>query len=653
MQRSALFALILCWLVLPACNGAASLSEVEASPAASHSGPSLEAAVAELEALAPPAGTDSELFAKLKQQLKDVLIDLHGRGKVTAAPPQDPRSQSALSWDYYTRTLSWDYYNTGDYNQDGFVTVNDLTPVGVHFDKDTDSPDWEAASMADGNFDGMITVSDITPIGQAFGCSVTSYNVYVSADAEDYPTDATEDNGSADLLGTVQFIDGETASGVRMRFSYEVEEYQAGDSFWVRPSDGTAEGIASDQVALAPALEPAFTFENPGEFGGINDIALLGEYAAAVIHEADSWDDGRLLFAHATNTEATEWTTPMELSATNNPGSFASMAVIGGNPAIAYQCFTGSLQELWYVRAEDTVGDSWGSPVLVDDGAGTGHCPALLEADGRPAIAFHQDDGADKRVMYIRAEDELGTTWLDDPDEVVPPTESVNTGYVLSAALIDDRPAIAYTVVGADDAALGFISAQDAAGTAWNSPVQLDSFETALIDFTMSLVDAGGVPGLAYHLDYYTGEADNAAYYTHGNDASGTTWSDPVEYNPAKATASVSRNTCDEEPENETKAIVMSTVDNDDGTKTHYSAEYHQWLNTGSVIINRGQLDASGMLDKRTSEFVSVTGVSGAVYLCGLKMKAFKSGNYHCVVLAITYRDSNNVEHSKIFRTEQ
>lgn len=77
-------------------------------------------------------------------------------------------------------TLSWSERHTGDYNLDGLVSANDLTPIGFWYQRQVDELDEDYAriEVVDGNEDGFITMNDITQIGQNFGSHLAGYNVY-------------------------------------------------------------------------------------------------------------------------------------------------------------------------------------------------------------------------------------------------------------------------------------------------------------------------------------------------------------------------------------------------------------------------------------------------------------------------------------------
>ena len=220
------------------------LLAVTGEPPAGHSESPLVEELSLLEALPAPAGTDEAVFAALKAELARVL-SAQGVERFVSAPPLAESSQAPLSWDDGTSTLSWGYYSTGDYNQDSLVSINDITPLGQNYGAEVLGDASSALAVIDGNGDGLITINDITQIGQNYQARVTAYNVYASSLLSDYPGDATSGNGGATQLGVVPFSEGSPPTGERRLFSFVVSDPQPGTYFWVRPTDGTAEGTPS------------------------------------------------------------------------------------------------------------------------------------------------------------------------------------------------------------------------------------------------------------------------------------------------------------------------------------------------------------------------------------------------------------------------
>lgn len=174
---------------------------------------------------------------------------------VSAAPDLDA-AQTVLSWDGGAGDLTWYYAHPGDYNQDGLVTVNDITPLGVNFNTAGPFDMATSLSVVDGNGDGLITVSDITPIGQNFNKSVERYQAYHSDSLDDYPAANTAPNGAgATLLGTVQLVNNPLLANKRRLFSLHLSNPPASGYGWVRP-------LGSEHDPGTPST--LISFGNPG-----------------------------------------------------------------------------------------------------------------------------------------------------------------------------------------------------------------------------------------------------------------------------------------------------------------------------------------------------------------------------------------------------
>ncbi|MBN2081806.1 PKD domain-containing protein [bacterium] len=180
--------------------------------------------------------------------------------------PEHELSRTTLTGDD-ANNLRWRYFSRGDYNLDKLVYVSDLTPLGQNYQASGPWDENSALHGVDGNADGMITVNDITPIGQNFNVMVNGYNIYQSTDQEDYPQEAAGANGAgAGLVGSIVFEDRTVIEDERPEFVYNVAAPVTGAVYWVRPTDGTDDGIASNIYAFG-----GVTFsvdEEPGEGDG-------------------------------------------------------------------------------------------------------------------------------------------------------------------------------------------------------------------------------------------------------------------------------------------------------------------------------------------------------------------------------------------------
>ncbi|MBN2081349.1 PKD domain-containing protein [bacterium] len=225
-----------------------------------------------------------------------------------SAPPASAASQTLL-----TKTgslLQWYYYNVGDYNQDGLVSVHDLTPLGVHFEEQSAGfpapfPIGTVQSAIDGNGDGYITIHDITPIGANFDNSVLGgYHIYESATLDDYPADPA-DFGSVPTiaeLDTIAFnLCQGTASADRLCFEANITTSLVDGYYWVRPTDGTNDGTPSNlagggttaavqfDVASTPTLGAGSQADPYAVDGGsVIDFELIDPNTASPIPATDT-----------------------------------------------------------------------------------------------------------------------------------------------------------------------------------------------------------------------------------------------------------------------------------------------------------------------------------------------------------------------------
>lgn len=269
LPRLLLFMLMLVVGGCSAGHGPADVAHSAAPPADQAVG----AVLAGLDAQAVPAGVDAGLYAELKAGLKRELA-AKGVAELTPGPPADDASQAPLSWNEATATLSWYYFSSGDYDQNGEVSVSDLTPLGVHFGKraaaetrsviDQLAGGPQAApfgltaieAVVDGDANGEIGITDITPVGQYFYRRVTSYRVYAGTEGADYPA-SNEAESTLAPLAELEFgaAQGSTGAG-RLAFSYAVPNPQDGVSYWVRPVYGDREGTPSNVVGAGLNYAP-------------------------------------------------------------------------------------------------------------------------------------------------------------------------------------------------------------------------------------------------------------------------------------------------------------------------------------------------------------------------------------------------------------
>ena len=180
-------------------------------------------------------------------------------GRIAAAAPASSASAARLAFNPLNSSLTWHYSSTGDYDQNGEVNISDLTPLGVHFGESSGGgtfPYAGALSVVDGDGNGEINITDITPIGANFGARVTAYNVYAETSADEYPAGNTAPSTAAPV-GSLERSAATGEAGVdRLGFSFELSEpHDPAAVYWVRPSDGSAEGTPSNMAGPGAPIE--------------------------------------------------------------------------------------------------------------------------------------------------------------------------------------------------------------------------------------------------------------------------------------------------------------------------------------------------------------------------------------------------------------
>lgn len=143
----------------------------------------LEATLADLDALAAPAGVDPSVFAQIKSMFREALTARGVSKLVSAAPTGTANSVDDMTLTDNgdgTSTLTWGYKNIGDYDQNSEVNLGDLVPIAVYFKETSTGPNWSTASVADGDGNGEVNLGDIVPIAANFLSTVAGYYVYES-----------------------------------------------------------------------------------------------------------------------------------------------------------------------------------------------------------------------------------------------------------------------------------------------------------------------------------------------------------------------------------------------------------------------------------------------------------------------------------------
>jgi len=175
--------------------------------------------------------------------------------------------------------LSWTERQPGDYNQDGLVSVNDLTALGQHFGakveyvdpaecdgvacwpqgdpEDGGAENWRLARI-DGNGDGQVYLSDITTIAQHWGEQLDGYRLYhrppgeAEFQLESNPLDAQ----SPLTVGRGQAITGGPDAPVRYRLKLNLPPEGGEHEFYVAACGAGGGGEGPPSPMLLPEFDP-------------------------------------------------------------------------------------------------------------------------------------------------------------------------------------------------------------------------------------------------------------------------------------------------------------------------------------------------------------------------------------------------------------
>ncbi len=243
----------------------------------------LDATLAELEALSPPIGVSAPVFKEIKSALADALR-FRSVSKFISKPPAGEQNRvddlTPIEDGAGGYILMWHYRNLGDYNQDGSVGVADITPLAIFYNSAAPDPN-SLQGVIDGDNSRDINVADVTPIAMSFSTDCAGYLVQASPNM-DGPWTSLGDfvpltSGSGEGRRVFQFSLPLTASGYAR----------------VVPVDGSSQpGIESNVVAITAVSEfPVIIAVTPQE-GVTGEDVTFNVAATGTPPLAYDWDFG-------------------------------------------------------------------------------------------------------------------------------------------------------------------------------------------------------------------------------------------------------------------------------------------------------------------------------------------------------------------------
>ncbi len=205
------------------------------------------------------------------------------------------------------------------------------------------------------------------------------------------------------------------------------------------------------------------TVDSDGDVGQWASLTVVENRPAIAYYDNTNHE---LKYVRANDATGSSWGTPLTVDSAADVGESACLAVVDGCPAIAY--FDQTYDDLKYVRANDATGSSWGTPLTVDTSGAVGWQPSLVVVDGRPAISYAASY-PNWHLKYVRASDTTGSSW---PTPITVDSAG-DVGLWDSLAVVAGRPAISYYDESNDE--LKYVRADDITGSSWGTPLIVDS----------------------------------------------------------------------------------------------------------------------------------------------------------------------------------
>ena len=160
-------------------------------------------------------------------------------------------ARPVLAFDPLASELFWLASNPGDYDQNGLVSISDLTPLGINFGASGPFDEFSAQWVVDGDGNSEINISDISPIGANFGNQVSEYQVFSATDLADFPASNGAAPGNETQEGSVA-VSGGTGNPASDRIEYSLAiTPDPLRRYWVRAFDGSSHGTPSDPLDAA------------------------------------------------------------------------------------------------------------------------------------------------------------------------------------------------------------------------------------------------------------------------------------------------------------------------------------------------------------------------------------------------------------------
>jgi hypothetical protein len=200
-----------------------------------------------------------------------------------------------------------------------------------------------------------------------------------------------------------------------------------------------------------------------------------------------------LAYVYALDDTGSTWSAPVTLESFGINNAALSIALVGGNPAVAY--YHSGLKDPLYVHATNALGSAWAGPQVIDNAAADdGQRISLADIAGDPAVAYASSDG---NIYYCRAQNVDGTSW----NAPVAVTGVSAEQSPLALAMVDGYPSIAFVSNQPGVTCLFYDTSDSVDGINWlNAPALVDT-STVNGLYAPAMIEYNNLPYITYNKD--------------------------------------------------------------------------------------------------------------------------------------------------------
>jgi Secretion system C-terminal sorting domain len=250
-------------------------------------------------------------------------------------------------------------------------------------------------------------------------------------------------------------------------------------------------------------------------YGGYDDFKLIETNGNPSLCYIFSYPQ-KIEFIRANNTTGSSWGSPVTLATSPYVFKLGSIAIINGNPAICYA--DPIYYSVNYIRANDLNGSTWGTNNSLESGGyGFGLTSFLIQLNGLPTLFYTSQSN---QMIHKRATDASGDNW--GSSTTIANMSIANVPFQIE--LVNGNPATAGGSTG------GYIRSDNAIGTTWGTAKIIRNSGYSGINPNVKLLN--GLPSISYHgaIDV-NNVGKNCIKFIQANSA-GTAWSNPIVVTP-------------------------------------------------------------------------------------------------------------------------